>query len=296
MDIDIFFKGLSDIFAAGEISEVSGYLRDALAAAEAEGDNNAAVTILNEMIGYFRSVSAYPEAIDASRRALSLMREMGYADSVPFGTTLLNAATAYRASGHRAQALDFFRQALAIFRGQLPDDDPRLAGLYNNLSAIHQENGDLEQARDALERAAAIMAGLGDLAIDLATVYTNLALVLEALRQPEASASALNRAMAIFEREGASAREDGRKAPHFAAALAGFAAARYRMGQYAEAIQMYTEVMERIKECFGENRDYAVTCRNCAEVCEAAGYSEKARELRERADAIWRRLGLAGNS
>ena len=295
MDIDTFFKGLSDIFAAGEIHQVSGYLRDALAAAEAEGDSNAAVTILNEMIGYFRSVSAYPEAIDASRRALSLMRETGYTDSVPYGTTLLNAATAYRASGDSAQALDFFQQALEIFREQLPDDDPRLAGLYNNLSAIHQENGDLEQARDALEKAAAIMAGVADLAIDLATVYTNLALVLDAMGQPEASASALNGAMAIFEREGASAREDGRKAPHFAAALAGFAAAKYRVGQYAEAIQMYTEALERIQECFGENRDYAVVCRNCAEAWAAAGDSEKARELRERADVIWRRLGLAGD-
>ncbi len=286
MDINAFFKGLSEIFDSGRIDQVSEYLRRHLREAEQEQDSGAVIRILNEMIRYFRSVSSYSEALDAAERALGMMRKLGLEQTLSYGTTLLNAATAYRASGDSAAALDLFETALVILKKELPEDDPRLAGLYNNLSALHQDTGAYDKALGALEQAVKIMTPLPELAIDLATVHVNLALLLSAMQRDDEAMQALHTAMRIFEREGAANPDKARKAPYYAAALAGFAAAHYKSGEFAKAVEIYGDALKRLKDCFGENRDYALTCRNCAEAYEALGDTKMAEALREKADRI----------
>ena len=52
----------------------------------------------NEQIGYYRSISNYEEALKISKEMLELVKELGLQESEAHGTTLLNAATAYRAA------------------------------------------------------------------------------------------------------------------------------------------------------------------------------------------------------
>jgi tetratricopeptide (TPR) repeat protein len=61
---------------------------------------------------------------------------------------------------------------------------------------------------------------------------------------------------------------------------------------YAKAAEAYESALEHIRAAFGENKDYAVTCRNCALACEAAGKSEKAEKLRKKAEGVFAVLGL----
>lgn len=294
MDIQTFFTGLSEIFAAGRTDQVSGYLRQSLSEAEAQGDRHAAVTILNEMVGYFRSISSYQDAIRAAEYAIKEMKSLGYEKSISFGTTLLNAATAFRASGDSQKALELYSETLAIYRDQLPEDDPRLAGLYNNISSLHEEAGEYAKACELLQKALGILSRSEATRIDAATVHTNLALVLFKLhREPEAM-SELRTALDIFEREGGAGRQTpSSKAPHYAAALAGLAQAYYMMRQYNMAAQVYESALSQIQGFFGENRDFAVTCRNYALALEALGQNEKAEEQRKKAGKILTRLGLA---
>ena len=292
LDIEVFFQGLNHIFAAGELKAVSAYLRDSLAEAEAERDSHAAVTILNEMAGYFRSISDYAEALNASERAITVLRELGYENTVAHGTTLLNAGTAYRASGDNVRAMELFFQALAIFDKHLPSDDHRLAGLFNNIGAIYEDTGRYDEALDVLQRAVGILENHQGMESDAAVVQSNLALILLRLRRDDEARAALEKALNLFRRAGGS-EAGGRLPPHYAAALAGMGEAHMRMREYAEAAEAYESALEHIRAVFGENRDYAVTCRNCALACEAAGNPEKAESLRKKADAALAALGLA---
>lgn len=286
MDINEFLAGLGAIFAAGRKGEVDRYLRSGLARAEAEGDEQAAVTILNEMVGYYRITSRYPDSIRCAEQVMQIMRGMGYAGSVEYGTTLLNAATAYKASGDSRKAQELFYAALDIYQRELEAGDARLAALYNNLSAIHQDKGDHEKAAMYLEKAADILSAIKGAENDAATVLTNLALALFDLkREPEAMAH-LQTALKLFESTAENGTVDSRAAPHYAGALAALAGVQYRGGEYAKAAGTYESALERIKDCYGENRDYAVTCRNCAAAYKALGNAERAAELCCKAEAV----------
>lgn len=287
MDIQVFLQGLNNVFAAGQADKVVDYLQRSLSEAEAEDDRHAVVTILNEMIGYFRNTSRYQDAIRTAERAMMEMRCLGYEHSIPFGTTLLNAATALRASGDNRRALELYQEAQDIYETQLLEPDRRLAGLYNNISSLHEAEGNYEKACELLQKALQILSHVEDARIVIATVHTNLALVLFALKRETEAMASLRAALDIFEQEDAGKR----RVPHYAAALAGLAGAYYKMEQYAEAVQVYERALSHLKDCFGENRDFAITRRNCALALDAVGQPEQADEYRKSADAILARIG-----
>lgn len=290
MDVHAFLDGLGRVFAAGDTGEVDGYLRRGMARALEEKDKSALITVLNEMVGYYRSVSRYEDALRAAEHAIEEMEKLGCADSVPFGTTLLNAATAYRASGDNGKALDYFNRALAIYQRDLPADDYRLAGLYNNISAIHQDVGRYGNAAQLLGTSLAILSGIRGAEVDAATVAANLALVLFKLDNVDEAREALDVAFALFGPE-----DDGetRRPPHYAAALAGLAEAHFCMGEYPKAVDMYVSALAHIKTCYGENEDYATTCRNCATACERMG-DHAAAAYRSAADAVATKIRAPG--
>ncbi len=289
--MDLFFSGLDNIFASGSAEDVDKYLKDSLAKADAEGDRHAAAAILNEVTGFNRNVSNYAESLKAAERAVALMLELGYENTIPYGTTLLNAATAFRAAGDDAKALELFLASLAAFGKQLPEDDHRFAGLFNNISAIYKDSGKYEEALDALQKAVSIMDKNPDMVSDAATVRTNLALVLFELGREAEALETLENALAMFKRAGMRGAADI-PAPHYAAALAGMGEACHRMGRYGEALESYESALEHLRGSFGENRDYAVICGNCAAVCEAAGNPDKAAAYMTRAGEIFARLGI----
>lgn len=285
MDINRFFDGLSAIFASGQNEQVSAYLRTSLAEAEAAGDDEAAVTVLNEMIGYFRITSNHTESTKAAERAISLMRRLGYENTIHYGTTLLNAATAHKAAGDRSKALELFNAALAIYLRELPAEDERLAALYNNLSAIHQDAGEYKKSAEYLEKAADILLKIKGAELDAATVFTNLALAVFALGREKEAMATLQKAVDLFKNTAKDGKIDVKIAPHYASTLAGLAGAYYKMKDYAQAAGLYEEALSRIKESYGENDDYILTCRNCAAAYEAAGNPAKALAYRMIAEA-----------
>ncbi|MDR1776655.1 MAG: tetratricopeptide repeat protein [Desulfovibrio sp.] len=280
MDIDVFFRDYGKAFERGDAAGVVEFLKDSINAAEADNDNHALVTILNEAAGYYRNTSDYAQAIALSEKALTTLRRLGYENTVPYGTTLLNTATAYRASGDNARGLELFISSLAVLGALLPEDDHRFAGLYNNIGAIHEERGQLPEALDMLEKAAAIMEKNPGMAEDSAIVLTNLALILLRLNRTGEAAKTFGKAEKLF------CRTDARPAPQYAATLAGMGEVCFRMGDFDKAIEKYESALARIKDSFGENRDYAITCQNCADVYEAAGKSEAAAALTLRAQNI----------
>ena len=290
MDIDAFFQGLDARYASGDRQQIAEYLLHSLSRAEAENDDNAAVTILNEMMGFYRKISDHVSSVQAGDRAIAILRARGYEHTVPFGTTLLNAATAHRAAGNMIRALEFFTGALGTLRHHLPEDDHRLAGVYNNVSSIYEELGNYDDAIENLELALDILEKQSGMPLDTATVMTNLAHVLLKVDRQDEAVAILEKAMAVFQNTHTEST-----GPQYAAALAGMAEAYYRVGRLQDAVRAYESALTHLKAAVGENADYAFTLRNLAVVYEALGASEKANELMNRAHQLLDALGMDTN-
>lgn len=291
MDISAFFKGLDEVFATGKLEAVKDYLADQLAEAEAEQDNHAALTILNEMVGFLRNTSAPDDAIRAGQKAIALAENLGLADTAAFGTTLLNAATALAATGDADHALQLYQRAQALYKKHLTEGDPLLAGLYNNISGLHREAGDYGQALEYLSQAFAILAGLDNKRNAAAIVQANMAQMLLALGRTEEALAQVQAAIALFEQADLTERS-----PHYAAALAILAGIHVEQGKEADACRTYEVALAHIKACHGENRSYAITCNNYALALETFGQLARAGHYRARASEVFTRLQAASVS
>ena len=282
MNVEKFYDTLDSYFAKQEIDKVDPLLMSSLEQAKAEEDYGAYISICNEMIGFYRSISAFEKAYIAAEDVLLLMEELNMENTEHFATTLLNAATAYRAAGDYATALRYYKQALQIYDGILPPQDYRYAGLYNNMSILLENMDKNEEAISYADKALSIIETLEDSAAETATTMTNLALLYFKVDQSNKAKELLEKALSLFEQSGENTDA------HYSGALAGVAEAWYRMQDYGKALEYYEKALAEVKVHFGENMSYALLCENCAAVCDKLGeakkqafYLERAKKVRE---------------
>ena len=283
MNVEKFYETLDSYFEKRQIDKVDPFLISSLEKAKAEEDYGAYISICNEMIGFYRSISAFEKAYIAAEDVLLLMEELNMENTEHFATTLLNAATAYRAADDYATALRYYKQALQIYDGILPPQDYRYAGLYNNMSILFEKMNENEEAIVYANMALSIIETLPDSEAETATTMTNLALLYFKAEEAEKAKELLEKALSLFEQSGENTDA------HYSGALAGVAEAWYRMGDYTKALAYYEKALSEVKVHFGENMSYSILCENCAAVCERMGdaekqesYLAKAKEVRER--------------
>lgn len=279
----MFFETLDSYFEKRQIDRIDSFLVASLEQAKEEEDYGAYISICNEMIGFYRSVSDFEKAYIAAEDVLLLMEELNMENTEHFATTLLNAATAYRAAGDYNTALRYYRQALQIYDGILQPQDYRFAGLYNNMSILLEKMEENEEAIAYAGKALDIIKTLPDSEAQTATSMTNLALIYFKVNRFEEAKELLEEAVSIFKNGGGPADE------HYSGALAGVAEAWYRMGDYAKALEYYEKALAEVRAHYGENMSYAILCENCAAVCEKMGddekretYLKRGKEVRER--------------
>ena len=283
MNVEKFFETLDSYFTENHIDKVEPFLVESLEQAKVEEDYGAYITICNEMIGFYRSVSAFEKAYIAAEDVLLLMEELNMENTEHFATTLLNAATAYRAAGDYATALRYYKQALQIYDGILSPQDYRYAGLYNNMSILLEKMEENDEAISYANKALSIIETLEDSEAETATTITNLALLYFKVSQVEKAKELLEKALSLFEQSGENTDA------HYSGALAGVAEAWYRMGDYAKSLEYYEKALAEIKLHYGENMSYALLCENCAAVCQKIGdekkresYLKRSKEVREK--------------
>lgn len=236
----------------------------------------------NEQIGYYRSISNYEEALKISKEMLELVKELGLQESEAHGTTLLNAATAYRAAGMCEKAIAMYRAAEQIFKN-LGIQDERLAGLYNNMSMAFQQKEDYGTAESCLLQALAIVRNLPDHKVEEATTYANLESVCYEKEEFAQGIEYVQRAIERFE-------ECEEKDAHYCGALALLAQGHYEQGELEKAISAYTEALREILAHFGKNESYAMTCENCAIVLSKAGFAKEAEYLKKEAKETYENI------
>ena len=287
MNIENFYGTLDSYFEKRQIDKIEPFLVSSLEQAKTDEDYGAYISICNEMIGFYRSISAFEKAYIAAEDVLLLMEELNMENTEHFATTLLNAATAYRAAGDYATALRYYKQALKIYDGILQPQDYRYAGLYNNMSILFEKMNENKDAIAYANKALSIIETLPYSEAETATTLTNLALLYFKADQSEKAKELLERALSLFEQSGENTDA------HYSGALAGVAEAWYRMQDYGKALQYYEKALAEVKVHFGENMSYAILCENCAAVCENMGdvdkqksYLTRAKEVREKIHSV----------
>ena len=201
MNIDKVLLGLDKLFEKREIEKVEQYLMDNLSMAMEEEDISSVITLLNEMIGYCRDTSQYEKAVDYSRQVINLMKQVGLEGTIPYGTTLINVANAYRAAGVLEESLDLFIEVFHIYEGNLEKTDFRYASLNNNLSLLYQEMKDYEKSVECLKKALDIALLYEEAQKEVATTYTNLATSLVKLNRYDEAKDYLQKAFVIFDKD-----------------------------------------------------------------------------------------------
>lgn len=146
-----------------------------IADAEACGDRQGKLTVLNEQIGLYRKQSKKEECFKAIDEALSLSDDLGLAGTVFHGTTLVNAATGYKAFGQPNKAISLYEEAKMIYERNLKPDDPRLGGLYNNMALALVELGFYREAEKLYFAAIDVMGKQEFGSLEVAITKLNLA-------------------------------------------------------------------------------------------------------------------------
>ncbi|MBO5030892.1 MAG: DUF4125 family protein [Lachnospiraceae bacterium] len=238
MDLNQVMGELDELFTQERISEIPQFLESHIAQADAEGAQDILLMLYNECIGFYREVGQYEQSIAYCNKAVALMNEMGLENTLPYATTLLNAANAHRAAGMLSESLELYNQVKPIYAALLDKDDMYFAGLYNNLSLLYQEMGNFEAAKEQLENALYIVNHNQDTQFEAAVTQANLANTCIELGQDDEAKARAEEAIRIFE-------EIGVDDAHYSAALSALGSLYYMEKDYPNALN----AMEKSREC-----------------------------------------------
>lgn len=262
MQTEKIIAELDGLFAENKGAEAQKLLEASIKQAVEEGDDNALLTLLNEMIGYMRETSQVESSYSYAGAALKLMEKMGIGGSTAYATTLLNIANAYRAGGRLEDSLICYKEVLALYKKRVDAKDMLFASLYNNISLLYQEMGDFEEAKASLLQALSIVKENEDTDFEEAVTYANLAATCLPLNQDEEAAGYFSRAIEIFEAHGI-------KDAHYCAALSSMGTYYFKRKEYEKAASCFEKAMEGMKDSLGENEYYRRLSENLA-ACKSA--------------------------
>ncbi len=259
MDMEKILQELDRLFATYQMDRVEGFLENQMAQAVQAQDDGSLITLLNEMIGYLRDVSKYEKCCLYCDKLMEVLERNQMRGSVPYATSLLNIANAYRAAGKLAESMSGYQTVLLIYRNQLEANDFRFASLYNNMSLLYQEMGDFEEACHCLEKALPIVSSYAEARIETAVTHTNLAASLLKLGRYEEAMDHLQKAFSIFEM-------DEKKDFHYSGALSAMGEAQYMAGNLEESARYYKMALAEIEKNTGRSTAYEIVAQNLSAV------------------------------
>lgn len=266
MDTEKILAQVDQYFSENKGRQAEILLEESIKQAMAEGDDNALLPLLNEMLGYKRETSQVEASYTYADLALKLLEKMGLMGTLAHATTLLNIANAYRAGGRLQDSMARYQEVLNLYPSLIPENDMLFASLHNNISLLYQEMGDFSQAKEHLEKALAIVQLNKDQTVDFeeAVTYANLAATCLNLNQDEEAVSYFKQAISIFE-----AKQIGDS--HYAAALSSMGAYYYKQERFEEAEGCFIKAMAALKASLGETEAYHRLAENLAACRRAMG-------------------------
>ncbi|MDO4939952.1 MAG: tetratricopeptide repeat protein [Lachnospiraceae bacterium] len=177
--MDRVIDRLDSYFNHKKYSAAEQHLRYWLTEAESCRDMRGKLAVLNEQIGLYRKLGKEEECLQAISDALTLAETMNIDNTVTYATTLINAATGYKAFGKADKALPLYDKAQTIYESDLRPDDSRLGGLYNNMALTVMELGDFSRAENMFYQALEVMKRIHNSEAEQAITWCNLADLIE---------------------------------------------------------------------------------------------------------------------
>ncbi len=250
---------IDELFAQNRGKEAESLLENCLKEALQVGNPEDAIPVLNELIGYCRETSQVQKSYDYADLVLVIMDKIGLQGSIPYATTLLNIANAYRAGGRLEDSLDFYQNVEAIYRQRLQSEDMLVASLHNNMSLLYQEMKRFDKAKESLLKALAIVEKKEDAVFEVAVTFANLASTCLSLGQVEQAEGYFTEAIRLFE-------ENQIFDTHYCAALSALGTHQYQKGNYEVAERTFLKAMSGIEQHLGRN-EYYYRMKENAEIC-----------------------------
>ena len=166
---------LDSYLNAKDYEEAERHLLYWMSEADRLHDLRGQLMVSNEMIGLYRKTGKQIEAYAYAEKALSLLKEMDFEESVSAGTTYVNAATAYNAFGEHEKALELYEKARAVYEGNPAVPDHLRGGLYNNMALSCKALGRYDEAFALYEQAMRAMAEVPGGVLEQAITCLNMA-------------------------------------------------------------------------------------------------------------------------
>lgn len=243
------------------------------------------IAVLNEMACFYRGTSQWDKSIAAFDAVKEEMENRGLQSNSSYAVVILNMAGAYRLMGRFDEAMASFKNAESILLSSKNTTDYELAGLYNNTGLVYQDMGDTENAILNFEKALVHLENVPDNDAEIATNRANLAVAYYNSGKKEEALNCLSKAISIFE------TLDNGLNPHYAGALNTKAVMLYSTGNYKDAADTFVLALEKTKLIFGENKEYAVGCRNAAQAFLQLGDNAKADHYTKISQEVMSKIG-----
>ena len=253
MDIQKVLAEYDSMFGKYTLKEIEGFLLKHLSEARFKSEHEELVTLLNEAIGFYRDTTQKEKALKNCGALMEHLVEMKLEGTIPYATSLLNIANAFRAFDLHKEAVQLFEEVEEIYGNHISKEDFMYASLYNNWALAYQESGEYDKAAEMLRKALKIVDLYKEAIIPQATTRTNLASSLLAIGTESAYQEAvehLSNALAIFE------KDDG-KDFHYGAALVAMGDAYSYKENYRKAAEYYKAGMAEVEKHTGKNDNYA---------------------------------------
>lgn len=156
------------------------YLKETLEKTLKEDDRKTALLVLNELMGLSRKINKKEQALHYVDMALDHIKLMEIELNIGAATTYLNSATVYKAFGMPENASPLFLKAKEIYEKNLPQNDERLAGLYNNMGLNLVDLKEFDKASALYQKAISVLKNIKGKEPEQAITYLNMASLTEA--------------------------------------------------------------------------------------------------------------------
>ena len=252
MNIQNVLAEYDSMFGKYTLKEIEGFLLKNMSEARFKSEHQELVTLLNEAIGFYRDTTQKEKALKLCAELIELLAQLELEGSIPYATSLLNIANAFRAFGLYKESVQLFEKVEDIYDKHISNEDFMYASLYNNWALAYQETAEYEKAAKMLKKALNIVDLYKDAVIPQATTRTNLASSLLGIGTEaayEEGVAHLKEALNIFEK-------DGGKDFHYGAALVAMGDAYSYKEDYVKAAKYYEAGMAEVEKHTGKNENY----------------------------------------
>ena len=180
INIQKFIGAFDNLLSKNNYTSACELLEATVIEAEAVQDKPALFTLYNECIGIYRKIGEKDKCYSYCDKALETTEKLKLSESVSGATTFINCATAYKAFGEAGKGISYFEKARKIYEENLPENDKRLAGLYNNFALTLVDLKRFDEAITFYEEAIGVLKKHATAQPETAISYLNMANAVEA--------------------------------------------------------------------------------------------------------------------